>query len=70
VKSEEAELAILETYLPKMMERGEIEKIARAKKEELGADPSKKGMLMSALMKELKGRADGGLVKEVVDSLF
>ena len=63
VKSEEAELAILETYLPKMMERGEIEKIARAKKEELGADPSKKGMLMSALMKELKGRADGGLVK-------
>ena len=70
VKSEEAELAILEAYLPKMMERGEIEKIARAKKEEFGADPSKKGMLMSVLMKELKGRADGALVKEVVDSLY
>jgi len=71
VKSEEAELAILETYLPKMMERGEIEKIARAKKEELGLnDASKKGMLMSTLMKDLKGKADGATVKEVIDSLF
>ncbi len=70
VKIEEAQLKILEAYLPKMMEREEIEKIARAKKEELNADVSKKGMLMSALMKEMKGKADGGLVKEVVDSLF
>ena len=70
VKNEEAELAILEAYLPKMMERGEIEKIARAKKEELGADSSKKGMLMSSVMKDLKGKADGATVKEIVESLF
>lgn len=71
VKEEEAQLAILETYLPKMMERSEVEKIARAKKEELSInDAAKKGMLMSALMKDLKGKADGTLVKEVVDSLF
>lgn len=71
VKKEEAELAILETYLPKMMEKSGVEKIARAKKEELGiTDPSKKGMLMSVLMKDLKGKADGTTVKEVVDSLF
>ena len=71
VKEENAQLAILETYLPKMMDRGEVEKIARAKKEELGiSDATKKGMLMSALMKDLKGKADGTLVKEVVDSLF
>ncbi|OGI65618.1 hypothetical protein A3H53_00105 [Candidatus Nomurabacteria bacterium RIFCSPLOWO2_02_FULL_40_10] len=71
VKEEESELVILETYLPKMMGKGEVEKIAKAKKEELGiADASKKGMLMSALMKDLKGKADGTLVKEVVDSLF
>lgn len=71
VKEEEAELAVLEKFLPKMMDKGEIEKIARAKKEELGvSDVAKKGMLMSALMKELKGKADGGVVKEVVDSLF
>jgi len=71
VKEEESELAILETYLPKMMDRGEVEKIARIKKEELKiTDAAKKGMLMSALMKELKGKADGMVVKAVVDSLF
>ncbi|MBP6854911.1 MAG: GatB/YqeY domain-containing protein [Candidatus Pacebacteria bacterium] len=71
VKEEEAQLAILEVYLPKMMEKSEIENIARAKKESLGInDATKKGMLMSELMKELKGKADGGDVKNVVDSLF
>ena len=71
VKEEQAQLAILETYLPKLMEKTEVEKLAKAKKEELGiTDGTKKGMLMQALMKELKGKADGGMVKEVVDSLF
>lgn len=71
VKVEEAQLAILETYLPKLMEKSEIMKIAEAKKAELNiTDPTKKGMLMSALMKDLKGLADGTAVKEVVDSLF
>lgn len=71
VKVEEAQLAILETYLPKMMDKSEVEKIAKAKKEELGiTDATKKGMLMSALMKDLKGKADGTAVKEAVDSLF
>jgi len=70
-KKEEEELAILQTFMPKMMERDEVEKITRAKKEELGiTDKSKQGQLMSALMKELKGKADGVMVKEVVDSLF
>jgi len=71
VKEESAQLAILETYLPKMMERDEVEKIAKIKKEELAiTDVTKKGVLMSALMKDLKGKADGIVVKEVVDSLF
>ena len=71
VEEEEAELKILETYLPKMMDKSEVEKIAKTKKQELGiTDPSKKGMLMSAIMKDLKGKADGMTVKEVVDSLF
>ena len=71
VKEEEVQLKILEAYLPEMMPREEIEKIAKAKKEELGiTDPAKKGMLMSALMKELKGKADGAMVKELVDNLF
>lgn len=71
VEKEQAELAILETYLPKLMEKSEIEKIARTKKDELGiTDVAKKGMLMSALMKDLKGKADGMTVKEIVDGLF
>ena len=71
VKEEQAELNILETYLPKLMDRSEVEKIAASKKAELGiTDATKKGMLMSTLMKDLKGKADGTVVKEVVDSLF
>ncbi len=71
VKVEESQLAILETYLPKLMEKSEVENIAKAKKDELGInDPTKKGLLMSALMKDLKGKADGSVVKEVVDALF
>ena len=71
VKKEQAELAILQTYLPKLMDRNEVEKIAQMKKDELRiTDGAEKGKLMSALMKDLKGKADGGVVKEVVDSLF
>ncbi len=71
VAEEAAQLAIFETYLPKLMSEDEVKKIAEAKKAELGiTDPTKKGMLMSALMKDLKGKADGTVVKTAVDSLF
>lgn len=71
VKEEEMELSILETYLPKMISKDEVIKIAKLKKEELSVvDATKKGVLMSALMKDLKGKADGSMVKEVIDSLF
>ncbi len=71
VAEEAPQLAVLEAYLPKLMDKSEVEIIAKAKQSELGiTDPSKKGMLMSALMKDLKGKADGMVVKEVVDSLF
>jgi len=70
-KTEEAERKILETYLPAMMPREEIEKIAKAKATELGVtDKSKANVLMGNLMKEFKGRADGTDVRAVVDSLF
>ncbi|MEI8174837.1 MAG: GatB/YqeY domain-containing protein [bacterium] len=71
VKEEQAELSILETYLPKMMDKSEVEKIIKNKKKELAiTDATKKGVLMSAVMKDLKGKADGSLVKEIVESLF
>jgi len=71
VKQEKAELAILNEYMPEMMSREEVEKVVKAKKEEMGiTDSSRKGMLMGAIMKELRGKADGSVVKEIVDNLF
>ena len=70
-ESEEKELAVLSEFLPEMMSVEEIKKIAVSKMNELGmTDASKKGMLVGALMKDLKGKADGADVKNVVDSLF
>lgn len=71
VEEETKQLAILSEYLPEMMGKEDIEKIAKNKKDELGlSDPSKKGLLMSSLMKDLKGKAYGAMVREVVDQLF
>jgi uncharacterized protein YqeY len=49
-----------------------VVKIAEAKIAEMGGgiDKSKTGMFMGALMKDLKGKADGDVVKSVVDELI
>ncbi|MBU6323352.1 MAG: GatB/YqeY domain-containing protein [Patescibacteria group bacterium] len=68
---EQAELAIIDGYLPAMMPREEIEAIAKAKMAELGVSGKQDaGKFIGALMKELKGKADGGVVKAVVDTLL
>ena len=65
------QLHILEEFLPKLMEESEIEEVVKTKIEELASkDLTKKGMFMASIMKDLKGKADGTLVKEVVDKLF
>jgi uncharacterized protein YqeY len=70
-EGEKAELAVLETMLPAQMSRDEIAAAAAAKAAETGVtDKTKANMLMGALMKDLKGRADGTIVKEVVDAMF
>lgn len=71
VADEQAELKILEIFLPASMPKEAIKKVAEAKKAELGiTDKAKMGMLIGAVNKELKGQADGGDIKEVVESLF
>ena len=71
VNVEEDQLKILEEFLPKLMDIEEIEKIVKEKMAELPVkDLTKKGMFMASVMKDLKGKADGALVKEVVDRLF
>ena len=70
-EEEEKELAILKTFIPAGMSKEEILKIATAKKEELMiTEKSKAGLLMSHIMKELKGKADGGDGKTIVDDLL
>jgi len=70
-ESEKAELMVLEKYLPTLMSREEIMVVALAKKDALGVtDKSKAGQLTGAIMKDLAGKADGGDVKAVVDSMF
>lgn len=71
VEEESGQLAILNEYLPKLMEVSEIEEVVKAKITELEVkDLTKKGMFMAGVMKDLKGKADGAIVKEVVDRLF
>lgn len=70
-QKEEAEMKILEGYLPAQMPREQIETVAKQLKEKLGImDKSKMGVFMGAVMKELKGQADSAVVKEVVESLL
>ena len=68
--AEKAELSILETYLPSQMSREEVFEYVKEKAAESDLDSSKKNQLMGLIMKELKGRADGTVVKEAVDSLI
>ncbi len=69
-EKEKQELGILEAYVPQMASREDVEKIARSKQAEMNVDAKSAGKLMGAVMKELGGRADGAVVKEVVTSLF
>lgn len=65
---EKEELAVLEEYLPEMISAEEVEKVVQQKKEALGVtDKSAMGQLMGAVMAELKGKADGTLVKQLVE---
>ena len=69
--AEEAESKILEAFLPTQMPETEVRKIAEATKAKLGiTDKTKLGQLIGAVVKETKGKADGGMVKKVVESLF
>jgi len=71
VTQEEAELVILEEYLPQQMTREEIIQAARRVIEEVGAQgPGDKGKVMPKLIAQLKGRADGREINAVVTELL
>jgi len=70
VENEQAELSVIEKYLPQMMSKEQIKPIAEAKIAEFGGDKSKMGQIIGAILKETAGQADGGDVKSVVMELL
>jgi uncharacterized protein YqeY len=71
VDKEKAELAMLLEYLPEQMTRDQIVAAARKVISELGASgPKDKGKVMSQLMPQLRGKAQGQEVSEVVNELL
>ncbi len=71
VAQEEAELTILNEYLPRQMTREEIVVAARQVIEGIGAQGSgDKRKVMPQLIAQLKGRADGREINAVVTELL
>ncbi len=66
-ENEKAELELIETYLPEMMDEDEIRSVVKEKIKEVGASGMQDmGKVMGALMGQLKGKAEGSLVSQVV----
>ena len=71
VDKEEAELAILLEYLPQQISREEIVAAARQVINEVDArGPGDKGRVMPELISQLKGKAEGCDINEVVTELL
>ncbi len=69
-EKEKAELSILMSFLPAQMTEEEITQFIKEKIAQNPVDPSKIGAFIGTLMKELKGKADGGKVRTIAESLI
>ncbi len=65
---EEEELKVIEEYLPVMMSEDEVRKVVERIVKE--GDFANFGMVMNGVMKELKGKADGGMVSKMVKEVY
>jgi uncharacterized protein YqeY len=71
VKAAEAEIAIIEGYLPKALSPEELEQVVKLVITELGAaSPKDMGQVMKALLPRVQGRAPGDQVSALVRKLL
>jgi len=71
VAGAQAELALLESYLPKALSDEELEALARQAIAEAGASaPGDMGRVMKLLMPQIQGRADGKTASDLVRRLL
>ncbi len=65
------EIAILRTYLPEQLSDAELEKLVRAVVTESGAKTRQEmGKVMGLLMPRIKGKAEGGIVRQMVEKIL
>lgn len=68
---EQGQAEVISRYLPKQMDRSEVEAVIRSIIEEVGAaSPKDMGKVMGAATKRLAGKADNKMVSEIVKSLL
>ena len=67
-----AEIAVLMEYLPKQLSEEEILEIVKNAAAEMEIENGKQNMgkLMGAVMPKVKGTADGGIVKKVIEEFL
>ena len=71
VKNEKAEMAILQEYMPAQMGRDEIIALVQQVISEVEPKgPGDKGKVMQKIMPQVKGKADGGEVNNIVTDLL
>ncbi len=67
----EAEIAVLEEYLPQALSREELESLVKEAIAEAGAtSPKEMGLVMKVLMPKVRGRADGKEANQIVRQLL
>jgi len=68
---ENAEISVLETFLPKQLSPEELEALVRATIQEVGAtDKKQMGAVMKAVQAKVAGRADGKTISGIVGRLL
>lgn len=71
VEKEQAELALIEVYLPAQLPEAEVERIVReAIAETEATDKSALGKVMGVAMKKVAGQADGNVIRNIAERLL